>query len=524
MAKNNQMKKYDFVEGIDFDGLMPKAMKGYSIGKGEGSSKLFRYSVPDALEVVSINALFDGGKNEGGETSGTTKPEVVPNNEQQAANEQAIVDSLVGGNKTVTIDEGTINNVTIPEEVNVLANITGEVADGATITSNSPKSFTLNNTSDEPVSVTLEASSSATVYLTGKYEDIYLDGKSIAGSSSKYADVSGTITVDPEVQTPVSISANYVGENAAVEYEGENKVTISDGVKTDEPGNLNINAPKATVEIGGLYNEVVATVSENTLILKNNFHANKLVVKKGNVFVNGFDINDFADEVELAEGCEIIYNTVHATQENSAKLTASSPLNGTIILDEDIELQKGRTFGIIANGKEVIDLNGHTFKCGDTRPSTSNTGSYFLRGSAQIDFIDSVGGGKFINNHEAYLIWTSSENTVVNIYGGEFQGYTHVLYAEKGTINVHGGVFKMLAEDPTANRDENGNYKFLLNCHDADYTSGKAKIVVDGGKFYEFNPAVSYGEPGGPVSLLADGYKVVESIEDGVKVYEVVKE
>lgn len=519
MAKNNEMKKYDFIEGSEFNGLAPKAMKGYSTGKGSGYSHLFRYSVPDALEVVSINALFDAAGNGEG---GSTKPEVKPNDEQQSANEQAIVDSLVSGNKTVVIENGTINNVTIPEEVSVIANITGEVADGATISSNSSKSFTINNTSEEPVSVTLESNN--TVYLTGKYEDIYLDGKSIAGSSSKYAEVNGTITVDPDIDSNISITANYVGENAGVEYEGENKLTISDGDKTNEPGNLNIYAPNATVELGGLYNEVVATVSENTLILKNGFHAAKLVVKKGNVFVNGFDIYDFTDKVELSEGCEVVYNTVHATQENSAKLVASSPLNGTIILDEDIELQKGRTFGIIASGKEVIDLNGHTFKCGDTRSSTSNTGSYFLRGSAQIDFIDSVGGGKFINNHEAYLIWTSSENTTVNIYGGEFQGYTHVLYAEKGTINVHGGVFKMIAEDPTANRDENGNYKFLLNCHDADYTSGKAKIVVDGGKFYEFNPAASYGEPGGPVSFLADGYKVVESVEDGVKVYEVVKE
>ena len=42
-------------------------------------------------------------------------------------------------------------------------------------------------------------------------------------------------------------------------------------------------------------------------------------------------------------------------------------------------------------------------------------------------------------------------------------------------------------------------------------------------KFYEFNPAVTYGEPGGPVSYVAEGYHVVEFVEDGKKVYEVVK-
>ena len=74
------------------------------------------------------------------------------------------------------------------------------------------------------------------------------------------------------------------------------------------------------------------------------------------------------------------------------------------------------------------------------------------------------------------------------------------------------------------NRDANGNLKFLLNCFDENYTAGTAKINVYGGKFYEFNPAVTYGEPGGPVSYVAPGYKVVESEEDGIAVFEVVPE
>ena len=80
----------------------------------------------------------------------------------------------------------------------------------------------------------------------------------------------------------------------------------------------------------------------------------------------------------------------------------------------------------------------------------------------------------------------------------------------------------MLDENPEL--DPNGHCKFLLNCYDENYTNGTAHINVYGGKFYEFNPAVTYGEPGGPVSYVAAGYKVVESVEDGKKVYEVVKE
>ena len=61
-----------------------------------------------------------------------------------------------------------------------------------------------------------------------------------------------------------------------------------------------------------------------------------------------------------------------------------------------------------------------------------------------------------------------------------------------------------------------------MNCYDANYTAGKAHINVYGGKFYNFNPAEAYSEPGGPVSYVAEGYHVVESVEDGVPVFEVV--
>ena len=68
-----------------------------------------------------------------------------------------------------------------------------------------------------------------------------------------------------------------------------------------------------------------------------------------------------------------------------------------------------------------------------------------------------------------------------------------------------------------------------MNCHDADYLSGDAQIIVRGGKFYGFNPAESYGEPlkdGKVANFVAEGYKSVatnEAYEYGT-VYEVVKE
>ena len=537
---NNEMKKYDFIEGIVFDGLEPKAMEGYSTGDGGDakSNHLFRsaHLGADALEVISINALFEkseGGKEEGSESGGTesgetehevVKPEETENTPEQ---EQASEDVVAGmtaesGSTRYATSAESINNITVPENATRTGSISGAVQNGATFTNEtSGKSLMVCNTSEEPADVSV-VTNGGNVYLKGEYNDIYLSGKSLPVESSQYPNVHGTISVE-DTNQPVSVTVNFVGEDCGIDYLGDETLTVSDGV-TAVTASPEIYAPNATVEIGGKYDVLTATVSENTLVLKSGFHANKLILKKGNIFVNGTDINDFVDELVVPDGCVITYPEYHVTQESNSKLMGSSPANGKIILDTDIELTKGRAYSALASGKEVIDLNGHTWRCGDTRATDSNLGSYYLRGGkSDVTIMDSVGGGVFENNHSDYLIFSNGANVVVNIMSGEYRGYTHTLYSLLGTINVYGGTFKLLDAE-TAERDTNGNLKFLLNCYDANYTAGTARIKVYGGKFYEYNPAVTYGEPGGPVSYVAEGYHVVESVEDGKKVYEVVKD
>ena len=514
MAENNEMKTYDFIEGTEFNGLMPKAMKGYSTGKGAGYSHLFRFSVPDALEVVSIDAIFEAGSKKDDSQSGSTivKPTEVPNNEEQEQAAQDMVNALTdesGGTKAYSAVIPSINNLTVPADAGRSATVSGDVQNGATFTNESTgKYVTITGTQDEPVDVSIVTSGGA-VYLRGEYNDIYLEGKSISISSSMYPNVHGTVSV-ADTNQPVTVNANFVGEDCGVEYLGKEKLTVTDG-NTGVTASPTIYAPNATVEMGGKYDDVTVTVSDNTLILKSGFHAKSLNVLKGKVVFYGVDFSDFVDEL-ISVDTVVSPMETEVTADNFNKLY-STP--GIYKIADDIEVNKGISFGILTSGKYRYDLNGHTVKCG-----TKSSGSLFVRGTTPQ--IDIVGEGKLVNNAESYGVWLSAERGVINVYGGDFEAYTHVLYAEKGVINVYGGTFKMLGEN--ADKDVNGNYKFLLNCLDASYTAGTAKINVYGGKFYEFNPSVSYGEPGGPVNFVAEGYKVVESEENGVKVYEVVKE
>lgn len=96
----------------------------------------------------------------------------------------------------------------------------------------------------------------------------------------------------------------------------------------------------------------------------------------------------------------------------------------------------------------------------------------------------------------------------VNIYGGTYtqeitgaDSQYDMIYADNGGhINIYNGTFK--SHTP----------KWTLNILDSAYTAGTASITVYGGTFYQYNPAQATTEPGGkPVSLLADGYTVVQN-------------
>jgi hypothetical protein len=249
------------------------------------------------------------------------------------------------------------------------------------------------------------------------------------------------------------------------------------------------------------------STGDDTFEISGAFHAKKLVVKKGNILMAGVDISDFADVV-VTEG-----QITPLTYEVSGTSIAGFSKAGITNVVGDVVSTSRVGFTIFASGHYRYNLNGHSVSL-----KGGTSAAFLLRGSKPT--IDFYGPGKVIETSGVYGVWASKTGTTVNIYGGDFEAYTHVLYAEYGTINVYGGSFKMLDENPEL--DPKGHCKFLLNCFDANYQTGDAKINVCGGKFYNFDPSEVYGEPGAPVSYVdKTKYYVEETEEDGVPVFTV---
>ena len=106
----------------------------------------------------------------------------------------------------------------------------------------------------------------------------------------------------------------------------------------------------------------------------------------------------------------------------------------------------------------------------------------------------------------------------MTINDGYYYGGGTAVQVQKGTLIINGGTF---ACEPYSNPTY--GYKYLINCIDAAYKDGTAKISITGGTFINFDPSDSASEnPHG--NFVPDGYKVVSQTQTNGDVwYTVVK-
>ena len=177
--------------------------------------------------------------------------------------------------------------------------------------------------------------------------------------------------------------------------------------------------------------------------------------------------------------------------------------------------------GITSKNDTTLNLNGKNLTFSGqttTNPGIMTRGKQKLTimGKGTIDAagriaVEANGADTVINLSGTTGFFAAEPTYVTDRSGGE------LIYCYLGTINIYAGVFKNNGDDK----------KFLLNCYDANYKNGTAKIVVTGGKFYDFDPGNNTAEGPG-TSFLAEGYHTEAStvIEEDVEhtVYTVKKD
>ena len=427
-----------------------------------------------------------------------------------------IVNQELAESNNVTFEDGTVDNITVPETTKTTT-VTAELDANSQLTLTSPKSITINNTSTESTNLTVNAPSEgvtpSVTLKSGTYDTVTLQDASLTVSNDATVQ---NVVITSESTKSTTINAIFV-DGATVTSNSEAPITVTNKNAEGEEVSVTLNAPGSTVTLsGGKWTTISGEVSENTLIINRSARIQSINLTKGNIIVDvprDEDIDEIInrENVTLGEGYSITHRTYEITNDNSSKLGGV----GEMILQEDIVRTSSIVAPLAPAYNAVWNLNNHNI----TVNGTPKSGIYLNRYSSNLE----VKGTGTIHTETTYGLWnsTTTGKIIVND-GATIEAQTHVIYAEKGTIEINGGTFK-LTDAATADKDANGNFKFLLNCYDANYKAGTANIIVRGGKFYGFNPAESYGEPDSPVSFVAEGYESVptnEAYEYGT-VYEV---
>ena len=446
-----------------------------------------------------------------------------------ALNADYVANNLSNTNTSIVITEGKLGDVTIPEATKPLS-VTAPMADGATVTLSSSKTFTLVNTSYDPVAVAIDApagNSATIIKVSGNYTTLDANNGSITSTSG--ATVTDVIINSDNAKSAI-VSGVVFNDNATITSYNLPQLTIANN---NTSGNIipsaTINAEYTTVSLNNSqWNELTSNVSEDTLIVSQYAHINKLIVGKGNVIV--YD-NDVANRIG-----EVVNNTTYTVECNSNVATTADEVASLLTKNPPGIIKLGGDFTRLRiaksmpwSGNYTLDLAGHTLNLTDAM--------YAIRGSSTVNITitDSVGGGKLINTTGYGLCAIDNSIFTIDVpESTEISAVTHTLFCDgskKPTINVVNGTYKLIiGSDETDIYDVNGNYKFMLNHLDSTYTREGNCFNITGGTFYGFDPSRMCGDPGEEYSMIDTNLyesQIVDTFVDSrgttMNIYKVVK-
>lgn len=188
----------------------------------------------------------------------------------------------------------------------------------------------------------------------------------------------------------------------------------------------------------------------------------------------------------------------------------------------DIKLEKNVVASLeyTCGNQVTLNLNGNTLK-GEVISDGKSTDSYGLKvTSGTVTITDSKDNkGTIVAQDSDYSMAVWVIGGTVNITGGTFKNSgvnCDLIYAsDSGIINISGGYFEA-AGSRSGNAPGTKNPYSVLNVRDRDWNNGKAKIIVTGGTFKNFNPAnnLSEGLQGGKGTNFVDPNFAVVSTTD----------
>lgn len=161
----------------------------------------------------------------------------------------------------------------------------------------------------------------------------------------------------------------------------------------------------------------------------------------------------------------------------------------------------------------TLELNGYTMTIPGELEDSSNWAAFYINaGTLTVKDSSANKTGAIVSPDKTksgysylggtYLFHLAGGNLIIE--NGTYYAGGTVANVQKGTATVKGGSFSVCPDNGT------NDSRYLLNCIDASYKNGTAKIVVTGGTFTDFNPQNNAAEGAGTSFVDADKYTVTE--------------
>ena len=431
--------------------------------------------------VAVLDQTISGYANTDGATVGGTQGIVlvVAENVTVVGN----VENLVIAGGSAGISGSTVENITVSGD-NASVSVGGSAVVGQV------------NVTGANASVAVSGQASVahvTVADTAVNAGVAVDGDaavSVVDSAASNVTISGTGTVE---------TANVSGDNTTVNTDGTD-LTVSQGTTGVTENNKPVSGG-ASVET-----QPETTQPSNPVIPPVHYHSyntTEIKAKDDESVVVGILYTCYAgddsyiewNDNAVAKVGEDRYATLSGAVEgavdgSTVELLAGVMIEATIVVSKKLTLDLGGN--TVSNEAVIYDESRNNWSLISVRAGgdLTVTGNGTLRGNKDDCYVvDLQYGGKC---------------TLVN---GTFVGNISVAYVHGGELKVQGGTFSIQQKAGGTDGE-----RYTLNCYDANYKNGSAKITVTGGTFEKFDPSNCAAEGKG-TNFVPEGYIVTKDNE-----------
>lgn len=505
----------------------------------------------DAAQVSAYAQGYVAALIEAGIVGGVTADELAPQDNINRASTVTILDRAIDtyadeAGKTVKADgKGLVlvvaDDVTVTGDVDKLLVPANDIEvtvkgskniDDITVTGDNSKVILNNSTAND---VTLDGKNTELETKSGsKVENVSVteDAKGAtvnAGSGTTIKNVENsaadtTITGSGTVKNVASDTDITVEtKNTNVENSGDSKITVTDAKGKDSTvsatgsGSSTVVNKEATSSGGGGYSHshsytgkvtTEATCTEagiKTFTCSCGATYTETIPAKGHIYGEDHKCTvcgsaDPAQAVASINGKNYLTLQEAVAVGGEVKLLKDVAIKPT--LTDEQKGEKNLVPQMTVTKDTVLDLSGKKISIdykdenyGEATPVliTVNSGTLTIKGNGELNCE--------AKNQQVYGINVLGGNVIVE--NGKFYGAITAIQVQKGSLEIKDGFFDMA---PTC-KDQVPTYaKYMINCIDAAYKNGMAKITVTGGTFVGFDP--SNNPEGAGTTYLADGYTV----------------